>query len=257
MPTFAELSIEIPLFAADAAEASGWAPTGTCSVCDGDRPGFEIGVGCYLETTCRSCGATTPAPADGRVEPCIECGQATTLEPSLEGLHGCWRCLRDGKWTTTMDTEAGMVTPPDAAVGRTHGLPGPVAGHPAWDVSEPGQPLLAGWPTSEPNADGWRRAVIPRPILWELVRTPNYVSWQGEQWLFHCQQAMTFLGPWGKADFESTATGLRPSEWAVRASGLPPEMWTLLPDRGGEGSVVVYMFRCGECDTYRGHFDMD
>ena len=27
------------------------------------------------------------------------------------------------------------------------------------------------------------------------MRSPTYLTWQGEQWLFHCERAMRYLDP--------------------------------------------------------------
>jgi hypothetical protein len=62
----------------------------------------------------------------------------------------------------------------------------------------------------EPNEDGWVSVVIPSAILLELVRTPTYVTWQGEQWLFCCASAMVYLGEWTRADLARQAVGKPP-----------------------------------------------
>ena len=109
MPSFAELGIDFPLFAADVSEAVGWQPTGACEICSFERAGFEIGIGDYVSITCPSCASATPAPADGREEACVSCGRTVELVRDLSGMHGCWDCLRGGRWSSTHDTEAGMV----------------------------------------------------------------------------------------------------------------------------------------------------
>ncbi len=190
MPAFKDLSIDFPLFGADVEEASGWQPTGICQLCSEERAGFQIGIGDYVETRCASCGTATPVPADNKPEACVRCQTDIQLGRELEDTHGCWTCLRDGRWSSTKDTEAGVVTLVHALLGRTHGLPfppGPLA-QTAWADASTDHPTLAGWPVTEPDADGWRAAMIPAEVLRELVRSPNYISWQGEQWLFHCRR---------------------------------------------------------------------
>ncbi|WP_181448805.1 CbrC family protein [Nonomuraea aridisoli] len=64
--------------------------------------------------------------------------------------------------------------------GRTHGVPD--FGHaPGFELEPPGE-------------DDWVAVRIPSAVLLELVRTPTYSTWQGEQWLFCCGDAMTYLG---------------------------------------------------------------
>jgi hypothetical protein len=259
MPTFEDLSIEFPLFGADVEEAAGWQPSGICEICSEARAGFQIGIGDYIEVRCQSCGAATPVPAGNRPEACVNCQTAVQLGRVAEDTHGCWTCLRDGRWSSTKDTEAGMVTPAHAELGRTHGLPfppGPIA-ETAWTEASTDHPTLAGWPAAEPNEDGWRAAMISTEVLRGLVRSPNYISWQGEQWLFHCGRPMRYLGLWGKLDFNGAAADGDGRSLAARSAALPHEMWQYLSDRGGESAFLAYMFECSECHVHRGHWDTD
>jgi len=257
--TFSDLGFGFPLFAADAAEAAGWQPTGICELCSEERPGFQIGIGDYIEIRCHSCGASTPVPADGRFEACVRCRTDLRLGRELEDGHGCWTCLRDGRWSSTKDTEAGMVTPVHAELGTTHGLPFPPGrlAQTAWVDASSDHPTLAGWPVTEPNADGWRAAVIPAEVLRELVRSPNYVTWQGEHWLFHCRRPMRYLGLWGKRDFNAAAPDGDGRALAVSSAHLHEEAWQDLSEQAGESAVLTYMFECCECHAHRGHWDID
>jgi hypothetical protein len=257
--TFADLGIDFPLFAADVSEATEWSPEGTCAVCGVERAGFLIGIGDYVAVTCESCGTRTYATADGRAEPCHHCAEPIRLEFAIEEEHGCWRCLRIGAWASTKDTEVGMVTPIHAAAGETHGRPypqGAIAGT-AWSENEDMGTTLAGWPVGPPNADGWRAARVPSGVLNELVRTPGYISWQGDEWLFHCEAAMRYLGLWGKAAFTRAAQNGSPEELAYQAAGIHNEAYADLANVGGESHVCVYMFDCTSCGTLRGHWDCD
>jgi len=259
MATFSSLGIEFPLFAADVGEAAGWEPAGVCEICSEERAGFQIGIGDYVEGECATCGAMTPLPADNRPESCVGCATEAVLGRNVEETHGCWTCLRDGRWSSTKDTEAGMVTPVHAALGYTHGLPFPpgVLASTAWGAGTTGDPMLAGWPVSEPNEDGWRAALIPAEVLRDLVRTPNYITWQGEQWLFHCRRPMSYIGLWGKRDFVSHAVGGDGRAYANASAGIHDDVWEHLSDRRGESAILVYMFECRACGHHRGHFDMD
>lgn len=256
MPTFADMGIHFAMFEADVSEAARWSPDGQCVICSQSRPGFTIGIGDYISAVCGHCGAATPVPAAGRSGACISCGGEVGTTELVEGQHGCWRCLHAGRWASTKDTEAGMVTPIHAAVGRTHGLPFPPgsSAETAWSMDGE-EPTLAGWPVTEPNEDGWRAAIVPAPILMELVHTPTYLTWQGEQWLFHCHRTMHYLGMWGKEDFERVAED--PQEFAWTATRIHAEAWAALGDRAGESAITVYMFQCPICGTHRGHWDMD
>lgn len=257
MTTFAELGIEFPLFAATVEEASGWAPTGRCEICSEERAGFTIGIGDHVDQPCPHCAVMTPLPADGEPETCIGCGALVALGRVLEDAHGCWRCLREGRWSTTIDTEAGMVTPVHAALGRTHGMPFRPDVLPQFGTDDHGEPTLAGWPVGDSTDGGWRVAVIPSDVLLALVRSPGYITYQSEQWLFHCRQPMRYLGPWGKRDFETVAEGGAEALAMAVVDDLHDEAWEDLHEIGGEGSVLIYMFECVACGTNRGHWDCD
>lgn len=227
MPTFADLGIDLPLFGADVSEASKWSPEGICAVCGIKRAGFMIGIGDYVALSCASCGTLTYAAADGRPEPCHQCSEPVCLESPIEEEHGCWQCLRSGAWASTKDTEAGLVTPLHAAAGETHGRPYPpgALAETAWSESEDEGTTLGGWPVGPPNADGWRAARVPSSVLNDLVRTPTYVTWQGDASLFHCGTAMRYLGLWGKADFTRAAQNGSAQELAYRTAGIHDEAY--------------------------------
>lgn len=247
MPTFDSLGIDFPLFAADVSEAGSWSPGGTCYFCHEERSGFEVGIGDYVLMSCPSCSATTYASADGRDEPCHQCGGQVALPSNVESEHGCWKCLRGGVWAATRDTEAGMVTPDDGLVERTQGLPfAPVSGVERF-----------GLPVGPPNDDGWCTVSIPANVLTELVRSPRYVTWQGETWLFHCGDAMRYLGLWGKRDFIRAAKDSQPAELARAAVGIEADSYAELADVAAESHVCVYMFECRSCGAFRGYWDCD
>jgi len=120
-------------------------------------------------------------------------------------------------------------------------------------------PLVAGFPTTEPNEDGWRGVVIPAEVLLDLVRTPSYITWQGEQWLFHCQQAMQYIGRWGRSQFNAAAIDGDGRALAIAIADLNPDAWDLglAAQPSNNSSVTVYMFRCTKCGAHRGHWDVD
>jgi hypothetical protein len=256
VPTFAQLGIDFPLFAADVSEAAEWSPEGTCVVCGVERAGFMIGIGDYVALSCASCGTNTYAAAEGRAEPCHRCSEAVRLESAMEGDHGCWLCLRSGGWASTKDTEAGMVTPLGAAAGETHGVPYPPAAMAAtaWSESKDEGTTLAGWPVGPPDADGWRAARIPSSILTDLVRTPGYTTWQEDEWLFHCRTAMRYLGLWANSDFLEAAGRTSPQEPAYATVSIHNEAYDLA-EVGSESHVRAHMFDCTSCGALRGHWD--
>ena len=133
-----------------------------------------------------------------------------------------------------------MVTWDQAVEGLTHGIPGLKSADfevvPAEDDPE------------------WMRAVVPSHLLLELVRTPSYVTWQGEQWQFCCGKPMVYVGEWQEAEFNRHAPDGDGRALLKNASinGVDESSWGDLQNIGGP-----YMFRCKECASLRGHYDMD
>jgi uncharacterized protein CbrC (UPF0167 family) len=218
-----------------------------------------------LIVPCPSCGQPTVAEASGKAQRCVSCGQPVSLDDPVTARHGCWRCLRDGRWASTMGTEAGMVRWEDAVRGRTHGMP--FFDEPAWIATADGlqrddqdgpQVLLAGFATVPTEDDGWREVVIPSELLLELIRTPSYSTWQGEAWLFHCGRPMRYIGRWARAQFDDAAEDGDGRMLARQIADLPSIQWDhgLPEDPSTRSNVRVYLFECTACDSRRGHWDM-
>jgi uncharacterized protein CbrC (UPF0167 family) len=117
--------------------------------------------------------------------------------------------------------------------------------------------MIAGWPALPPNEDGWQQAVIPTDVLLALVTTPSYSTWQGDRWLFHCEQAMVYISPWTKADFNNAAPDGNGESLARRVAHLDSTWWPSVADELDEPAINTYMFRCSACDALHGHLDMD
>jgi uncharacterized protein CbrC (UPF0167 family) len=144
----------------------------------------------------------------------------------------------------TKDTEFGMVSWTQAVQGVTNGVPG-------LETTEFEVVLV--YPE-----DGVYGARIPREHLFELLRTPTYTTWQGEQWLFCCKLPMTYIGEWShllkspqgpddhRSFFESAIDpDEEQTEW----------LWESLSK--GYGSPCMYLFRCKTCGRHRSHWDID
>lgn len=90
---------------------------------------------------------------------------------------------------------------------------------------------------------------VPREIIDEVnLRTPGYLSWQGEQWLTHCGDAAAFLGPAGWEE-------LRKLPQACAA--LVADGWdeSVLPMMTRDGDLTAYLFKCLHCHTYLANAD--
>jgi uncharacterized protein CbrC (UPF0167 family) len=133
-----------------------------------------------------------------------------------------------------------MVAWEEAAEGLTHGVPG---------LERSDFELVP----SEEDPE-WIRARVPTELLFELLRTPGYVTWQGEEWQFCCGRPGIYLGEWKEDEFHKRAPdgdGLALFR-QVDLEGLDGELWGSLGGIGGP-----YVFRCPVCRRLSGHWDMD
>jgi uncharacterized protein CbrC (UPF0167 family) len=80
-----------------------------------------------------------------------------------------------------------------------------------------------------------------------MRRTPGYVSWQGDTWLTHCNDAGAFLGDLPQAalaqiDVEALAA-------LAREHRLSDEQWgRILEAYTPGGQLAVYVFECVRCN---------
>jgi uncharacterized protein CbrC (UPF0167 family) len=198
---------------------------------------FGLGIGDAIIVACPSCRAENALDVfDATSAPCTRC--STGLEfPSLSGpVLACADCLRAGRAAINHNTELGMVGWQHACQGWTHGLP------------------LAprGWETSEPDQDGWSRVRVPRELLENLVRTPEYPTIQGERWLFCCKEPMVYLGEWSRARFTQEARdGDGERLFGEIVEDVGPDLWG--NDFLDDG---VYVFECDRCGKRRAHWDV-
>ncbi len=170
--TFAELGIPFPLYEAQAKEAPEFLGINSCVLCGAN------GVHCFkvddLIVVCPQCGmetATRPLPILEESRVCRWCRhEVQCLADSEDSLVVCYACLRSGRAALTKDTVLGMVTGDHAVEGLTHGIPGLISKDYELVPSE-----------DDPE---WIRAKVSSELLLELVRTPNYTTWQGECWHF-------------------------------------------------------------------------
>lgn len=246
MGTFLEFGIPFPLYEAQVSvsDETEYVGPGRCCTCGiTAEHTFLLGIGDYLINRCPNCNAENGLDVDAKASvECCDCNTqipfpltyAETHEPNV-----CYSCLRSGKATLTKDTEFGLVSWEQAFRGVTHGLP-------ALETDQ-----FETVPTSD---DGeWFGAKVPSEMLWELLRTPTYGTWQGEHWLFCCNAPMTFEGEWTQQDFSRhDENGNGKALCLDVVPDLPEDAW----DSVG-GHACVYVFQCKQCKEYRGHWDCD
>ncbi|WP_165797430.1 CbrC family protein [Solimonas fluminis] len=159
--------------------------------------------------------------------------------PKAEGnITTCYSCLRQGRAAIGKDSAFGMISWQQAMEGVTHGAP---------ELEAQGYELID-------KGDDWYGVRLPKELMLELLRTPSYVTWQGDVWQFCCGAPMSFIGEWSKADFNNAA-----QDGAGRAlfAQVMSEDALMVWDRNdlGEGSYC-YVFRCPGCKALKAHMDM-
>ena len=239
MSTFAELGALFPLFEAPVEDACDFVGAARCSLCEREAAVcFELGIGCAVMRECRTCGTLNGLDAsDAEAVDCRACQQAI-LFPDLPGqIITCYSCLRQGRAAITQDTELGMVSWDQALEGVTHGVPG----------------LTTSDFELVPKDSDWVGARLPEGVMFELIRTPTYLTIQGERWLFCCKAPMVFLGSWSRDRFTREAPDGNGRSYFERiVADAVPGLWEdQLHDTTG-----VYVFRCPSCKRLRGHWDI-
>ncbi|WP_456833377.1 CbrC family protein [Deinococcus sp. UYEF24] len=236
--TFRELGLDFPLFAAPVSEASPYFGQATCTLCRLPKPHcFSLGIGDDVILNCKACGTPNALKANDRKNStCSQCGTSVQFPDTEKSVYSCSDCLRAGRAAITHNTELGMVRWEDAQRGITHGVPGDA--HPDFPSSV--------------NEDGWIQAHVPVSELMQLVHTPDFVSWQGEQWLFCHRQPMTYLGVWQQAEFQKAAPDGDGKTFFLNVlDESDEELW----EYADSSQIGVYVFQCQECARLREYYD--
>jgi hypothetical protein len=183
---------------------------------------------------------------------CGVCGAADahafTARADGAEVVACYACLRGGRAWVPKDTEAGAVSADSAARGRAD-----VIGIPRSEVERLGFVVIPH--ELEPALPDWGHALVPAADLGELIRTPDFLTWQGCQWLFCCGRPMVYVGAWKEPQFEAHAGGADPAVlFRSVVPGCPLFEWGRHAPLSGAGGP--YVFRCQVCGGYRGYMDM-
>jgi uncharacterized protein CbrC (UPF0167 family) len=243
--TFADLGIPFSLFRGPVEEASEYAGVVRCALCGEQGHCFTLGIGADVVARCPACRAENALDAqDKEGGACRSCGAGVPFPPVAPGdLVACYRCLRGGGAALTKDTELGMIRWEDAAAGVTHGLPGS-------GIAPAGYEEV---PKEDDDDEGWVAVRLPREQMFELVRTPTYLTIQGERWLFCCKHPMAYVGAWSREEFTRRAP-----------DGDGKALFERIVEDAGEGlwedelhdETGVYVFHCDQCDRFRAHWDI-
>ena len=103
----------------------------------------------------------------------------------------------------------------------------------------------------------WENAAentVASGLMWELLRTPHYVTWQGEQWQFDEGQPMIYVGEWNRAAFNAHAPNGDGKALfdEIVFEGMDAH-WEYLADE----QPCVYVFRSATREKWAAHWDMD
>lgn len=238
--TFADLGIPFSLYEGPVDRASTYCGIDSCSLCGAQKCHcFRLDIGCAIILPCPTCGTENGLDTSERNSTsCRNCHSTVPFPRLKKGeIRACYSCLRAGKAAITKYTELGMISWEQAFEGVTHGVPG-----------------LNGTDFEMvPQEDDWVGAKLPKEHMYELLRTPNYSTIQGERWQFCCQQPMVFVGEWDREMFSRNAPdrdGRRFFEEIVQDNmeGLWEDD---LHDETG-----VYVFRCRVCHRMTAHWDI-
>ena len=99
---------------------------------------------------------------------------------------------------------------------------------------------------------GLRSEIIEEVCL----RTPGYISWQGDEWQACCGDACEFHGDETR-EYLQSLTQDEIAAIAERISFPFDVLMDIIPTYQAGGSPAFYRFRCRHCSAIRHHADMD
>jgi uncharacterized protein len=89
-------------------------------------------------------------------------------------------------------------------------------------------------------------------------RTPGFIGWQEEHWLYHCRDAAAFLGRAGWHELQRTPEALDVLRRDQDEYGFSArELEEYLAGLDKDGSSTAYLFRCLHCGTHLAYSDFE
>jgi len=169
----------------------------------------------------------------GNIDHCFELEYTNTNEFSdfeKEGKVGCINCLRKGLFEFWHDTEFGTLD--------ENGL------HRVYKHNNENPPL------------------IDKNRLTELRRTPQFITWQQELWLTHCEDFMIYMGTWTPDDFYANSEDSDGRKLFMEMTDVEyNNLWDDCLENGQakleEWHPTYYVFKCAHCGKLRGNWDCD
>ncbi|MCD6638647.1 MAG: CbrC family protein [Nocardioides sp.] len=110
-------------------------------------------------------------------------------------------------------------------------------------------------PDGEPAefTDGWGAPEgVPSAVVQEVARrTPGFMGWQQERWLYHCADAAAFLGRVGWDDVKDLPDALESLRADLAQLGVDArEADRQIAWMNRDGDLTGYLFRCLHCGTH-------
>lgn len=98
---------------------------------------------------------------------------------------------------------------------------------------------------------------VPPAVLEEVSqRTPGFIGWQQERWLYHCSDAAAYLGRVGWDEVKDRPDALASPRTELTDLGLTAmEADEQIRWLSHEGDLTGYLFRCLHCGAYLAYSD--
>jgi len=99
---------------------------------------------------------------------------------------------------------------------------------------------------------------VPRAVLDEVSeRTPGYVAWQTNRWMYHCGDGAAFLGLAGWPELQAHPGAIDVLLHEHDQYGWSPEeSLEFVEGLGIDHDATAYLFRCQQCGAELAYSDM-
>ncbi|HSX67600.1 CbrC family protein [Nocardioides sp.] len=98
---------------------------------------------------------------------------------------------------------------------------------------------------------------VPASVLEEVSqRTPGFIGWQEEHWMYHCSDAAAFLGLVGWADVANLPDAIESLRADLAEIGVgEDEADRQIKMMRRDGDLTGYLFRCLHCGAHLAYSD--
>lgn len=98
---------------------------------------------------------------------------------------------------------------------------------------------------------------VPPSVITEVAqRTPGFVGWQQEHWMYHCSDAAAYLGRVGWSDVEAMPDAVKSLQDELAQLGVDlVEADRQIRMLHRDGDLTGYLFRCLHCGVHLAYSD--